>query len=342
MKGIDVSKWNGIIDWAKVKADGVSFAILKVISKSGNVEESFERNYAGATSVGIPVSVYNYSYALSIEDAIKDAECVIKACKGKKIERVWLDVEDKSQTTLKSILADIIIVYKTTIESAGLKFGIYTGLSFYKSYLKPYSLPKNMPYWIARYPSSKTMKMSDEPNKDKYPDVQDIYMWQYTSSGSVNGINGRVDLNVAYTNTEYECARYSKSAQGNVNISKNFKVKEFACKDGFDGVLVDERFVREKLQKIRDHFGKPVVINSAYRTISYNRRVGGATASYHIKGRAFDIAIKGVSLDEICKYAESIGIMGIIRYNTFVHLDSREKKYYATNNNGVVKSVQHW
>lgn len=135
---------------------------------------------------------------------------------------------------------------------------------------------------------------------------------------------------------------YSFAKDGNKSISKNFKVKEFRCKDGSDFILVDVDFVQNKLQNIRDHFGKPVTINSAYRTETYNKKVGGAKASYHVKGRAFDIVITGVPLNEICKYAESIGVMGIIRYNSFVHLDSREKKYYATNNNGTVKPVQHW
>lgn len=133
--------------------------------------------------------------------------------------------------------------------------------------------------------------------------------------------------------------KYSLKVDGEKKISPNFKLKEFKCKDGSDEVLLDSSFVREKLQAIRDHFGKPVLINSAYRTESYNKKVGGAKNSYHMKGMAFDIRISGVDLDTICKYAQSIGVLGIIRYNTFVHIDARPNLYFARNNNGKVTKV---
>lgn len=132
---------------------------------------------------------------------------------------------------------------------------------------------------------------------------------------------------------------YSLSKDGDKNISANFKVKEFKCKDGSDTIICDDTFVALKLQAIRYHFGKPVTINSAYRTPTYNSKVGGAKNSYHMQGRAFDIVVKDVPLDEVCKYAESLGVLGIIRYNNFVHLDSRNSKYYARNNNGKVTKV---
>lgn len=130
--------------------------------------------------------------------------------------------------------------------------------------------------------------------------------------------------------------QFSKSRDGKIQLSENFKVKEFACKDNSDKILIDVTFVKTHLQDIRTHFGKPVIINSAYRTESYNRYVGGAKNSYHMKGRAFDISIKGVSPQEIAKYAASIGVPGVIQYNTFVHVDSRDTKYWARNDNGKV------
>ena len=130
--------------------------------------------------------------------------------------------------------------------------------------------------------------------------------------------------------------QFSKSRDGKIQLSENFKVKEFACKDNSDKILIDVTFVKTHLQDIRTHFGKPVIVNSAYRTESYNRYVGGAKNSYHMKGRAFDISIKGVSPQEIAKYAASIGVPGVIQYNTFVHVDSRDTKYWARNDNGKV------
>lgn len=129
---------------------------------------------------------------------------------------------------------------------------------------------------------------------------------------------------------------YSLKEDGEKQISKNFKVKEFRCKDNSDIILIDVNFVKCKLQSIRDHFNSPVTINSAYRTESYNKKVGGAKSSYHTKGQAFDIAVKGHTPLEVAKFAQSINITGIIQYNTFVHVDSRNVQYWARDNNGKV------
>ena len=119
MKGIDVAKWNGIIDWKKVKESGVEFAILKAINKQCKKEEALERNYQGAVKQGLPVDVYNYSYALTVDKAISDAKTVLSVISGKKIGAVWLDIEDKSQMNLGMALIEIINSYKNIIESAG-------------------------------------------------------------------------------------------------------------------------------------------------------------------------------------------------------------------------------
>ena len=121
-----------------------------------------------------------------------------------------------------------------------------------------------------------------------------------------------------------------------VQLSKNFNSYEFRCGLGSpcscSTVLIDDKLV-EYLQKIRDHFGKPITITSAYRCSSYNKRIGGATGSYHSKGMACDIVVSGVSPAEVAKYAESIGILGIGLYQTdadghFVHIDTRTTKSF--------------
>lgn len=130
--------------------------------------------------------------------------------------------------------------------------------------------------------------------------------------------------------------KFSLKADRNLQISKNFMLYEFRCKDGSDEVLADVDFVRDKLQAIRDHFGAPVTVNSAYRTEIYNRNIGGALRSYHCKGQAFDIVVKGHTPQEVARYAQELGIPGIIQYNTFVHVDSRPSRYWARDNNGRV------
>ena len=132
---------------------------------------------------------------------------------------------------------------------------------------------------------------------------------------------------------------YSLRTDGNKSLSTNFKVKEFACQDKSDTVVLHTDFIADKLQKIRSYFNKPITINSAYRTPTHNKKVGGSSNSYHVKGRAFDIVVKGVTPNEVAKYAQSIGIKGIIRYSWGVHVDSRATKYWAVDNNGKKTSV---
>lgn len=117
-------------------------------------------------------------------------------------------------------------------------------------------------------------------------------------------------------------------------ISKNFQYKEFDCHGSgcCSTTVIDEKLV-EYVQRIRDHFGKPVTITSPYRCEVHNRRVGGATKSYHMQGKAADIVVQGVSSREVAKYAESIGILGIGLYETsadgyFTHIDTRTTKSF--------------
>lgn len=120
---------------------------------------------------------------------------------------------------------------------------------------------------------------------------------------------------------------YSVSENGNDNLSQNFTVGEFASRDGADTVLIDTELV-DVLQNIRDYFGAPVTINSAYRSPSHNRAVGGASNSRHTTGEAADIVVLGVEPEEVAQYAEYIlsDRGGIGLYDTFVHVDVRDNR----------------
>ena len=138
---------------------------------------------------------------------------------------------------------------------------------------------------------------------------------------------------------------YSRAKEGSKMLSANFKVSEFKCKDGSDKILVDEALV-DVLQDIRDHFKKAVNINSAYRTESYNKKVGGASKSQHLYGKAADIVISGVKPREVAVYAESKGVGGIGLYeyggtSGFCHVDTRSGKsrWIQTSKNGSAKTV---
>ena len=120
---------------------------------------------------------------------------------------------------------------------------------------------------------------------------------------------------------------YSRAKEGNVKVAPNFKVSEFRCKDNSDVIFIAPALV-DILQKIRDHYGKAVNINSAYRTPTYNKKVGGATYSQHLYGTAADIRINGVKPKDLAAYIETLmpNYGGIGIYPTFVHVDIRKVK----------------
>lgn len=131
---------------------------------------------------------------------------------------------------------------------------------------------------------------------------------------------------------------YSKKRDGKIQLSANFRVEEFACKDGNDTIYIDDELVLT-LQKIRNQFGKPVNINSGYRTAAYNAKIGGSPNSQHVNGKAADIRVTDNVPLQVAKYAESIGVGGIGHapdgQGNYVHVDTRTVKsrweYY---NNG--------
>ena len=97
---------------------------------------------------------------------------------------------------------------------------------------------------------------------------------------------------------------YSILKNGNTQLSEHFKVREFYCRDGSDPVFIDTELV-DILEKIRVHFGKPVTITSGYRTAAHNRSVGGAAYSQHLYGRAADIRVQGIPVEQLAAYAET-------------------------------------
>ena len=126
---------------------------------------------------------------------------------------------------------------------------------------------------------------------------------------------------------------YSLRRDSTRQLSPSFRVREFGCK-GSDVVLLDEELV-VLLQCIREHFGKPVHITSGYRTPEHNAEVGGSKSSQHLLGRAADIRVAGVSVEDVAAYAESLmpGWGGVGRYPVkagratgWVHVDTRQNK----------------
>lgn len=206
MRGIDVSDCQGAIDWKKVKAAGVQFAILRTTRRSANPDKYLPTNIKACMDNHIPVDFYKYSYALSTSEAEKEALRVIEVLKGYGVAPakdvvIWMDVEDKVQFALsKNALTDIVKAWKERVLSSGYSFGLYMGKYAYEhGELDVNAFEDHL--WIARYYKGDTVvPVSEWPNEAYKPLAKagSLWGWQDTSKGRVNGINGNVDLDVAY------------------------------------------------------------------------------------------------------------------------------------------------
>lgn len=195
--GIDVAKWNVVKDYKKLKENGIDFAIVKVINKSNEADGGFNRHLEGFASADIPIIAgYNYSYATTEIMAITAANAWLKVAKGL-IPMCFLDIEDKIQKALpKQTLVKIIKAYQKVIEAAGVKFGIYCNLDWYKNVIDTSSL--DCPFWIAKYgKNTGTYNESDKPSIHHV-----MYGWQYSSKCQMEGIEGDVDINEWYVDIE--------------------------------------------------------------------------------------------------------------------------------------------
>lgn len=190
--GIDVSKWQGNINWDTVKVSGkVDFAILKI--GSGRVatqkDKTFEKNYSSAKAAGIPIGGYWYSYAMSPQEAKQEAKACLECMKGKTFEfPIYFDVEEDKQLRLgKQVVSNIIRAFCEELETAGYFVGVYTSKSHFNSYVDEDCKTKYTS-WVAHYGVQKT----------NYSGPYD--MWQKSEKGSIPGISGNVDLDECYRN----------------------------------------------------------------------------------------------------------------------------------------------
>ena len=197
MRGIDVSSYQGRIDWNAVKKDNIDFVILRSILQSGKPDARFEEYYAGSVAAGYQPDVYVYMYDLSPESARVRARKVVDLIRGRKVKRVWLDMEFAAQRNLsKSRLTEIINTAAEVIQAAGYEVGIYCNQDWYNNVLDVANLP--FMYWIARYGKN---------DGNAVPGLRPAaaVIWQHTSNGLVDGIAGRVDMNICYKPELFEC-----------------------------------------------------------------------------------------------------------------------------------------
>lgn len=197
-KVIDVSKHQGNIDWKKVKASGVDHAIIRLGSRGYGtgklvLDEQFHTNIKGATAAGIRVGVYFYSQAITVDEAIEEAQMVLDNIKGYNISLPIAfdteEVDDNPEEVRTSVLnmqarTDIAIAFLDKIKAAGHTPMIYSNI---KWFIEALDMKRLVEYdtWFAQYYGAPFFPY-------------DLQMWQYTGKGKVDGIKGDVDLNICF------------------------------------------------------------------------------------------------------------------------------------------------
>lgn len=198
--GIDVSRWNEQIDWKKVKEAGVEFAIIRVGyrgSVSGSLVEDayFKQNIQGAAEAGIPVGVYFFTQAIDQVEAVEEASMVLELCKDYQLTYpIFIDTEgaggdgraDHLDVRTRTAVCE---AFCETIRNSGHKGGVYASRNWFNQQLDPSRFPDDIVIWLAEY--------ADAPSYEG-----NYHLWQYSSSGRILGIEGRVDMNLSYLTLE--------------------------------------------------------------------------------------------------------------------------------------------
>lgn len=316
IKGIDVSEFQGSIDWDKVKADGVEFAILRVgfgMDTTSQDDKYIEKNIEECERLNIPYGVYLFSYANTVEKAKSEAEHTLRLIKGHKLALgVWYDIEDNSTSgsVSKETLTNIINTYCNTIKNAGYDVGIYASLNWLNNKIEA-CVQDKWPVWVAQY----------------YKECQyegEYIIWQYASDGEVDGISGNVDMNYFY---------------GELDVSIDIPAKEEEPKKHI--VDVDGKWGTDTTTKAQEVFGTAVDGVVSNQRSEYKAKNPGLVESFEWKSNptGYSELIKAIQ--------KKVGATqdGWIGTNTI----RKMQKYFGTVQDGcisnpsdVVKAFQKW
>lgn len=244
-KGIDVSKWQGAVDWEKVKEAGVEFAMLRAGYGQGNIDPQFERNALECTRLGIPFGVYWFSYAYTAEMAAQEAKfCMDAVAKYKLSYPMAFDFEydsvdyasEKGVAVTKQLASAMARAFCSAVKDGGYYPMIYANPNYLSAYFDS-DIPKEYDIWLAKWPSN--------PDPAQEP-AQAGGMWQYSSSGSVNGISGRVDLDAAYK--DYPALTGEAGDENTSYAEEAQRAREWVIARGIsDGTRPDDFVTRQEL-----------------------------------------------------------------------------------------------
>lgn len=250
IRGIDVSKHNGTINWSKVAADGIKFAIVRVGygSKKGTPtkDPKFAANIDGALSAGLHVGTYLYSYALDAANARLEAKFVLNEISkhaGRMHYPVFFDIEDQSQAALGKVkLSAMCEAFCDAVQDAGWIPGIYASLDWVKNKINAATIAK-YDLWLAQWSSKPTY-------------TGNIALWQHSDKGKVNGISGGVDMNISYVD-------YPDMASGVVTASASPTKARPTLRKGSTGPAVREA------QTALNRRGLSLVVDGAFGAQTY-------------------------------------------------------------------------
>ncbi len=292
MKGVDVSKWQGNINWKKVAATDVDFAIIRCgfgDNLTSQDDEYWEKNVAGCIKNKIPFGTYLYSYAKTNAQAKSEAHHVLRLLNGRDVYfPIYYDMEENAQAKLgKTKVGKLATIFMNEIKAQGYYAGIYANLNWWTNYI-PGSFGTNseISKWVAQWDHNLGYKGTAN-------------MWQCTSNGSVNGISGRVDLNFWFGAYNTSMFKRKVAVPGGVLVTRPAQAKIKSIKSGHRKLTV-------KVKKAQNAVGYRVKYSkyksmkkskskySRSRTITLKKLK--ARKRYYIQVRSYNTKIDGKRL----------------------------------------------
>lgn len=369
-KGVDISKYQSI-NWNKVDLNEIDFVIIRAGLGFKTEDKMFKSHIENAIKLKIPVGIYWFSYAGTVEHARQEAESCLKIIapyKDKIVFPVFFDWENESYnyvvknykiTPTKQLVSDIAIMFMETVKKAGYKVGNYNSVSYLNTYFDN-RVKDNYDTWVAHVRSG-GQPLEKTSYKGKYTIHQ--YSWVGRPSGFLND----TDMNYCYKDyinkkvtespinsiskylVEYGKEQpvyikdYNLLSQGNLFLSPHFQIKEFKSPDS-STVKIDNRLIWVLERLFKDLNCSKMIINSGYRTTLHDKKVGGDGKGFHTKGQAADIKAYGkdgkvisakIVCQKLCDYGDVFGI-GYINAES-AHVDTRSKVniWYGDETKGV-------
>ena len=365
-KGIDISSHNSIT-WSKVNPKEIDFVMIRAGYGFKTEDKSFRTNIENAIRLGLHIGIYWFSYAGTVEQAIEEAKgCLNIIGQFRKYIDfpIFFDWEYDSYnyvvktykiTPTKQIVSDMAIAFMDTIKKAGYKVGNYSNPDYCNRFFDD-RVKNNYDTWIAH-----VGKNGNPLEKTSY--IGKYTMHQYSWVGRPSGFNSDTDMDYCYkdyvggnsstTEKKYlvNCEKeqsvdvidYNYATQGNLFLSPHFQIKEFKSPDS-NTVKIDNRLIWILERLFEDLNCSKMIVNSGYRTIAQDKKVGGNGQGYHTKGMAADIKAydkngKVISAkivcQKLCDYDDVFGI-GYINAES-VHIDTRSKVniWFGDETNGV-------